>query len=91
MLLAAVLININKLFLDIGTCLYIYVCMYVYIILLNSHDYLKKTSIKINVATDEGNNIVEMKLDTEQTMKLEYLYKVGSECNLNSWPDSSVS
>ena len=52
---AAVLTNINKLFLDIGTCLYIYVCMYVYIILLNSHDYLKKTSIKINVATDEGN------------------------------------
>ena len=28
--------------------------------------------------------------DTEQTMKLEYLYKVGSECDLNPWPDSSV-
>ena len=23
-------------------------------------------------------------------MKLEYLYKVGSECELNSWPESSV-
>ena len=23
-------------------------------------------------------------------MKLEYLYKVGSECELKSWPDSSV-
>ena len=34
--------------------------------------------------------ITEMKLDTEQTMKLEYLYKVGSECEFNSWPDSSV-
>ena len=31
-----------------------------------------------------------MKCDTEQTMKLEWLYKVGSECELNSWPDSSV-
>ena len=32
----------------------------------------------------------EMERDTEQTMKLEYLYKVGSECDLNPWPDSSV-
>ena len=35
--------------------------------------------------------IAEMKSDTEQTMKLEYLYKVGSECELNAWSDSSVS
>ena len=34
--------------------------------------------------------IAEMKLDIEQTMTLEELYKVGSECELNSWPDSSV-
>ena len=34
--------------------------------------------------------IAEMKLDIEQTMRLEELYKVGSECELNSWPDSSV-
>ena len=34
--------------------------------------------------------IAEMKYDTEQTMKLEKLYKVGSECELGSWPDSSV-
>ena len=32
--------------------------------------------------------IAKMKLDTEQTMKLEWLYKVGSVCE---WPDSSVS
>ena len=32
----------------------------------------------------------EMKNDTEQTMKLEWLCKVGSKCELNSWPDSSV-
>ena len=30
--------------------------------------------------------IAEMKLDTEETMKLEQLYKVHSECELNSWP-----
>ena len=41
-----------------------------------------------NVATDKGK--AEMKSDTEQTIKLEWLYKVGSECKLNSWPDSSV-
>ena len=34
--------------------------------------------------------IAEMKSDIEQTVKLEWLYKVGSECELNSWPDSSV-
>ena len=34
--------------------------------------------------------IAEMKPDTEQTMKLEQLYKIGYECELNSWPDSSV-
>ena len=33
--------------------------------------------------------IAKMKCNTEQTMKLE-LYKVGSECGLNSWPDSLV-
>ena len=34
--------------------------------------------------------ITEMKLDTEETMKLEQLYKVGSEYELNLWPDSSI-
>ena len=34
--------------------------------------------------------IAKMKLDTEQTMKLEQLYSIGSECKLNSWHDSSV-
>ena len=47
-------------------------------------------SLKANVATDEGNDRNEMwTLDKE--MKLEYLYKNGSECELNSWPNSSVS
>ena len=32
--------------------------------------------------------IAEMKCDTEQTMKLEKLYKASFECELNSWPDS---
>ena len=34
--------------------------------------------------------IAEMKSDNEQTMKLEQLYKVSSECELNLWSDSSV-
>ena len=55
---------------------------------LHSCDYLKKISIQINVATEEGN--IRNEMDTEQTMKLEWLYNVGSECELNSWPDSSL-
>ena len=35
---------------------------------LHSCDYLKKISIKINVATDEGK--AEMKSDSEKMMKL---------------------
>ena len=34
--------------------------------------------------------MAKMKSDTEQTMKLEWLYKIGSECKLSSWSDSSV-
>ena len=30
--------------------------------------------------------LAEMKSDSEQTMKLEWLYKVGAEWKLNSWP-----
>ena len=35
-------------------------------------------------------SIAKMKSDTKQTMKLEQLYKVGSECEMNSWLDRSV-
>ena len=31
-----------------------------------------------------------MKCDTEQTMNLEWLNKVDTECELNSLPDSSM-
>ena len=34
--------------------------------------------------------IAEMKSGTEQAIKLKQLYKAGSECELNSWPDNSV-
>ena len=34
--------------------------------------------------------MAEMEPDTEQTLELEWLYKVGSECELNSWPNNSV-
>ena len=37
---------------------------------LHSCDYLKKISVKINVVTDEGNSL-NIKSNTEQTMKLE--------------------
>ena len=47
---------------------------------LHSCDYLKKTSTGINVPNDEA----------KQTMELKWLYKVGSEYELNPWPDSSI-
>ena len=56
---------------------------------LHSLDYLRKTSMKINVG-QLTKTTTEIKTDTEQTMKLESLYKIGSECELNSWPDSLV-
>ena len=52
-------------------------------------EFPKKNTLKIlNMTTDEA--IAEMKSDTEQTMKLKWLYRVDSQCELNSWPDSSV-
>ena len=45
--------------------------------------------MKTNVTLTKA--IAEMKCDTEQKMKLEWLYKVGFECDLNSWPDNSVA
>ena len=54
---------------------------------LHSCDYLNKNSMK---TWRLAKAIAEMKCDAEQTMKLEWLYKFGSECELNSWPDSSV-
>ena len=41
------------------------------------------------MAIDEG--IAEMKLNTEKTIKLEQPFKVRAKCELNSWPDSSLS
>ena len=55
---------------------------------LHSCDYLCEISLKENVATDEGNGRNETSALNKE-MKLEYLYKVGSECELNSCPDSS--
>ena len=34
--------------------------------------------------------MAKVKLDTEQRIKLQWLYKVGPESELNSWPDSST-
>ena len=45
--------------------------------------------MKINVG-QLTKTTTEIKTDTEQTMKLESLYKIGSESELNSWPDSLV-
>ena len=55
---------------------------------LHSCDYFNKISIKRNVATGEDNSLSES--DTEQRMKLEWLYKVDSQIEFNSWGDSSV-
>ena len=55
---------------------------------LHSYDYLNKFRLKQTCRQTQA--ITEIKCDTEQTMKLEWLYKVESECELNSWPDSSV-
>ena len=51
-----------------------------------------KNSIKINVATDNGltKEIAEIESDIKQKMKLEWLCKVGSDYESNSWPDRSV-
>ena len=35
--------------------------------------------------------IAKIKSDTEQSMKLDWLYKVGYKFELNSWPDSPGS
>ena len=51
-------------------------------IAVHSRDYLKKLSIKINGFTDK--KITKIKLDTEQRMKLDWLYKVGYKFKLNS-------
>ena len=43
------------------------------------------------MVTDKGLKAsAEMELGTEQKMKFEWLYIVGSECKLDLWPDSSV-
>ena len=42
------------------------------------------------IAESNTKAIAEMKSDTEQKMKLKQLYKVGSECKLNSLSDSLV-
>ena len=70
-------------FLSINKNTYVYMCMYM------CDDYLCEISLKTNVATDEGKDRNEM-WTQDKEMKLEWLYKVGSESELNSWPDSSV-
>ena len=47
-----------------------------------------KTSIKINAATDESNSRNE--IGHWANDEIGVAYKVGSGCELNSWPDSSV-
>ena len=59
------------------------------------HDYtythvITSSKVQLKQTWQLMKAIAKMKLDTEQTMKLEWLYKVGSECELNSWSDSSV-
>ena len=48
----------------------------------------QKIRLKINMTTDKGNIQNEMWHWTND--ETEVVYKVGSECELNSWPDSPV-
>ena len=57
---------------------------------MHSRDYyLWEILLQAIVAADEGNGRNETWAMTEE-IKLEYLYKVGSECELNSCSGSSV-
>ena len=56
------------------------------VIPLHSCDYLTKNLIKTNVATDEGDSWNEMWHWTNNEIGV----AVQGECELNSWPDSSV-
>ena len=56
--------------------------------MLHSCEYLKETSIKINVATDEDNSRDEMWHWTNDEIGV--AVQIGSEYELISWPDSSV-
>ena len=53
-------------------------------------DVITSTKLRLKHTWRLTKAIAEMKCDTEQTMKLQELYKVCSEYELNSWPDSSV-
>ena len=53
------------------------------------HDYSCKTSLKANVATDDYKDRNHT-WTLNKEMKLEQLYKVDYQSELNSWPDSSV-
>ena len=78
----------------IYTCIYIFTPSVVNTICIRSFRYtqvITSRKFQLKETWKLTKAIAEMKLDTEQMMKLEWLYKVGSECELNSWPDSSVS
>ena len=72
------------LYIRIYTCIHTYIFRYTHVI--------TSTKLRLKQTWRLTKAIAEMKCecDTEQTMKLEQLCKVGSEYELNSWPDSSV-
>ena len=75
----------------IYTHIYIYIYIYIHIhiyIHIYTGNYWQICIYKANVVTDEGKDRNE-KWTLKKEMKLEGLYKVGSESELNSWPDSS--
>ena len=69
-----------------------FVCaMFFYVLFIYIHTHvITSTKFRLQQTWRLTKAIAEMKCDTEQTMKLDKLYKVGSECELNSWPDSSL-
>ena len=51
---------------------------------------IKYRKLRLNKRGDWRTQTAEIKCDTGQMMKLEWLYKIGSEWKLKPWPNSSV-
>ena len=64
--------------------------LYIFIYILRYTHVITSTKFQLEQTWRLTKAMAEMKCDTEQTMGLERLCKVGSEWELNSWPDSSV-
>ena len=65
----------------INICIYIYI--YIYNIYIHYTHVITCRKLQLNKRGHCRRQTAERKCDTEQTIKLEWLYKAGSECELN--------